>query len=174
LYADGRVGEEELGVAKAGANAVHFDAATPDILCSAAHVAACAFYTVTLPASLTFAAANRAAHCVGPKKEPEQGEQCLLFRDIFGNPLRRVTADSAWLTPNVVALAQTIYDERDFKRVPELADALEKAGCTNTDMLAHCREPGAHVRGCCGFGAGEERGFHAFRAGSAARETIAD
>jgi hypothetical protein len=29
-----------------------------------------------------------------------------------------------------------------------LADALEEAGCTNPDMLNHCRQPGEHVRGC--------------------------
>ena len=29
-----------------------------------------------------------------------------------------------------------------------LADALEEAGCTNEDMLAHLRSPGLHVRGC--------------------------
>ena len=31
---------------------------------------------------------------------------------------------------------------------PVLADALEDAGCTNADLLAHCRGPGPHVRGC--------------------------
>jgi hypothetical protein len=33
-------------------------------------------------------------------------------------------------------------------RLPTLADAPEDAGCTNTDILAHCRVPGVHVRGC--------------------------
>ena len=33
-------------------------------------------------------------------------------------------------------------------RLPILADALEEAGCTDADMLAHCRGPGPHVRGC--------------------------
>jgi hypothetical protein len=32
--------------------------------------------------------------------------------------------------------------------MPILADALEEAGCDNADILAHCREPGVHVRGC--------------------------
>jgi hypothetical protein len=80
----------------------------------------------------------------------QEGEKCFcnLLRDIFGNPHRPVTADPAWLTPNVVSLAQTLYDDRAFNRLPELADALEEAGCTNTDVLAHCRAPGPHVRGC--------------------------
>ena len=29
-----------------------------------------------------------------------------------------------------------------------LGDALEEAGCTDTDILAHCRQAGEHVRGC--------------------------
>jgi hypothetical protein len=72
----------------------------------------------------------------------------LLLRDIFGNPFRPVTTDSGWLTPRVVTPARTIYDDRAFDRLPILADALEEAGCTNADILAHCREPGPHVRGC--------------------------
>ncbi|SRR5579871_339609 len=54
----------------------------------------------------------------------------------------------AWQSSNVVSLAQAIYDERAFNRMPILADALEDAGCTNADVLNHCRKPGEHVRGC--------------------------
>ncbi|AMV25096.1 hypothetical protein VT84_11920 [Gemmata sp. SH-PL17] len=32
--------------------------------------------------------------------------------------------------------------------MPILADALQDAGCADEALLAHCREPGAHVRGC--------------------------
>ena len=78
----------------------------------------------------------------------ESVKQCNLLRDIIGNPFRPVTLDRAWLTPNVVALAQSIYDDAAFDRLPVLADALEKAGCTNADILSDCREPGPHVRGC--------------------------
>jgi hypothetical protein len=45
-------------------------------------------------------------------------------------------------------MAQAIYDERAFDRMPNLADALEETGCTNQDILSHCREPGEHARGC--------------------------
>ena len=38
--------------------------------------------------------------------------------------------------------------EDPFRPMPILADALEEAGCDNADTLAHCREPGVHVRGC--------------------------
>jgi len=72
----------------------------------------------------------------------------MLLRDIFGNPFRPVTVDPAWQTATVVALAEAIYADRAFDRLPILADALEEAGCLNGDLLNHCRQPGEHVRGC--------------------------
>jgi hypothetical protein len=81
----------------------------------------------------------------------ERGRQADLVREIFGNPFRSVTVDQAWLAWNggtVQKLAQAIYDERAFDRLPVLADALEEAGCDNADVLAHCRQPGEHVSGC--------------------------
>ena len=71
-----------------------------------------------------------------------------LVRCIFGNPFRPVTVDPAWLTPTVVALAEGIYADRAFDRMPILADALQDAGCDNADILNHCRSDGPHVRGC--------------------------
>jgi hypothetical protein len=70
------------------------------------------------------------------------------MRDIFGNPFRPVTADAAWLTSTVVSLAEGIYADRAFDRLPVLADALMDSGCENADILAHCRRDGPHVRGC--------------------------
>ena len=69
----------------------------------------------------------------------EETPQCHLLRDVFGNPFRPVAVDPAWLTPNVVGLARTIYDERAFDRLPILADALLDAGCDNPDILEDCR-----------------------------------
>ena len=71
-----------------------------------------------------------------------------ILRDIFGNPFRPVVADPAWLTPTIVSFADAIYADRAFDRLPILADALEEAGCTNADILLHCRQPGEHVHGC--------------------------
>jgi hypothetical protein len=72
-----------------------------------------------------------------------------LLHDLWG-PLsfRPMSIDSAWLTPKVVQLTQSIYDNRAFDRLPALADALEQAGCHDADILGHCRRPGVHVRGC--------------------------
>jgi hypothetical protein len=88
-------------------------------------------------------------------KEGSTNFQLATLHDIFGNPFRPVTVDPSWLTPTVTSLAAVIYDERqlpsglfDSQRLAILADALEDAGCTNQDILAHCRRGGAHVRGC--------------------------
>jgi hypothetical protein len=71
-----------------------------------------------------------------------------IVRDLFGNPFHPVSADPSWLTSTVVTLAESIYEERAFDRLPILADALEVAGCDDADVLAHCRGDGPHVRGC--------------------------
>ena len=78
----------------------------------------------------------------------EQAAQCERLRDVVGNPFRPVAVDPNWLTAGVVRLTREIYEERTYDRLPILADALEQAGCTNADVLAHCRGPGPHVRGC--------------------------
>jgi hypothetical protein len=73
---------------------------------------------------------------------------CQVLRDLFGNPFRPVVIDPALQTANAMSLAQAIYDERAFERMPILADALEDAGCTDASILEHCRSRGEHVRGC--------------------------
>lgn len=108
------------------------------------------------------AAADAAAHAtantpyqegVGYDYDPagvsaERVEQCRLLRDIIGNPLRPCSVDSAWHIGKALMLAQAIHEQRAFDGMPELADALAQAGCTNADILTHCRGPGPHVRGC--------------------------
>jgi hypothetical protein len=91
----------------------------------------------------------------------ERKAQTHLLRDLTGNPFRSIPPKRRmkqwkeqlhlWLTWNggtIMKIAQAIYDERAFDRMSILADALEEAGCTNPDMLNHCRQPGEHVRGC--------------------------
>jgi hypothetical protein len=74
--------------------------------------------------------------------------QVELIRCIFSNPFRPVTLNPSLLTSTVVDLAEAIYQERAFDRLPILADALEDAGCTNLDIFGHCRGAGPHFRGC--------------------------
>jgi hypothetical protein len=73
---------------------------------------------------------------------------CNLLNDVIGNPFRPVACNPAWLTPTVLALAQGIYDDRAFDRLPILADALQDAGCGSPDILDHCRGDSPHIRGC--------------------------
>jgi predicted metal-dependent HD superfamily phosphohydrolase len=83
-------------------------------------------------------------HLTSGQREFEAG----LLREIFGNPFHAVRVDRSWLSNSGIGLANSIYDERAFDRMPILADALEDAGCDNADILEHCRQPGEHVRGC--------------------------
>jgi hypothetical protein len=88
-------------------------------------------------------------------REREEAAQVALLRDAIGNPFRQFSLDASWLTPTVVRLAQTAYDERllpsgelDRERLAILADAVEDAGCADRQILDHLRGPGPHVRGC--------------------------
>jgi hypothetical protein len=82
----------------------------------------------------------------------ERRAQAILLREVIGNPfLPTPTIAPAWLhwqDGTIPKIAQCIYDERAFDRLPILADALEEAGCYDAEMLIHCRGPGPHVRGC--------------------------
>jgi hypothetical protein len=75
--------------------------------------------------------------------------QADLVRDSFANPFHPVSFDASWRTSTAVAIAQQMYESRDFAAMPILADALQDAGCDNDDILNHCRDAkGFHVRGC--------------------------
>ena len=78
----------------------------------------------------------------------EQRGQTALVRCLFGNPFRPRPVCAAWLTREVRALADAIYAERAFDRMPLLADAVEASGCTNADLIEHCRSGREHARGC--------------------------
>ena len=90
----------------------------------------------------------------------ELAAQAVLLRDIIGNfPFRRPASADAWLTPPVLALAQSACDNRllpsghlDPARLGELAAALEAAGCDDAELLRHLslRGEGPHCRGCWG------------------------
>jgi hypothetical protein len=80
---------------------------------------------------------------------PERAAQAALLRELFSESLRPHPFSPEWRTSTVVALAQGIYDERAFDRLPLLLDALMDAGCDNEEILKHCRaERQVHVLGC--------------------------
>jgi hypothetical protein len=76
------------------------------------------------------------------------GSGARFIHDIFNNAFRTVTLNPAWLTRDVVGIAQRIYDDRRFEDMPILGDALEDTGCDNASILEHCRSGSEHVRGC--------------------------
>jgi hypothetical protein len=113
------------------------------------------------------AAARAAASAVDPSgaagwrgtHDAVRVQQCRLLRDLFGPLLfRDIHIDPGWLVwqdSMVRKLAQAVYNDRhlpegilDSARLVVLADALEEAGCTNPDILTHCRNGREHVRGC--------------------------
>jgi hypothetical protein len=164
-YADGLAGREELAAqaeaAEAPASAVASARAREAVVSPAPHVTQAALAATgeraepTMRADATIWAAWATSEATRVP-DRERRHQCALLRDLVGAvPFRPVTPDPAWSTPQVVALAQAAYGQRelpagtlDTARLAVLADALEEAGCDQADLLAHLRGPGPHVRGC--------------------------
>jgi hypothetical protein len=90
------------------------------------------------------------------KRERAARKQLAVFlREVVGNPFTPPRFEQAWRTSTVTQLAQGIFDERSFDRMPILADALLDADCDEESILRHCRgtelwnkEPLYHIRGC--------------------------
>jgi hypothetical protein len=104
--------------------------------------AASAAYHAATAADVPSAAAARAA---------ERAAQARLLREVFGNPVRPARVHEGWLAwggGTVPRLGAAVYEERAFERLPILADALEDAGCSDAELLAHCRSGSGHVPGC--------------------------
>jgi hypothetical protein len=79
------------------------------------------------------------------------GSVCRVIRDLFGNPFRQPDINPLWLRAGdgtVRKLAQGIYDEACFDRLPIVADALEEVGCDDQALIRHCRSVDRHFRGC--------------------------
>jgi hypothetical protein len=75
-------------------------------------------------------------------------QQSVLLHEIVGNPFRAISFNVGRLAQKARRLAKSIYTKKTFERMPNLAEILEEAGCTDAEILAHCRGPGPHVRGC--------------------------
>jgi hypothetical protein len=158
-YADGRAEEGELADAASGAEAAPGGTALPEVAVGQA-VRSAVF--LDAGSAAYYAAFGACCGDGGRQFVPllgavgaEQGTQAGLLRDLCGNPFRLVTLSLACLTPQVVALAQAAYEQRelpagtlDLARLAVVADALEDAGCDQADLLGHLRGPGPHVRGC--------------------------
>jgi hypothetical protein len=153
-FAEGKATETALGRACKDAEAVWL----AEFGCD--YVSAAVWEATRLAATDPVKAAIHAAQVAGAAAECRAGHgtreaegvaQGRWLRDIFPSPYRPKLIKRAWLGWNdgmIPKLAQAIYERRTFEWMPELANALEGANCTNQDMLVHCREPGLHVRGC--------------------------
>jgi hypothetical protein len=153
-FADGQASAEQLHEAERAAGAAHADAFEVK-----GKRGACGEWAAQFAAAAdAWHAASRASNFAyvtagdGLQPGPEHAAQAQLLRCVFGPlPFRRVTVDPSWLAwgdATAVKLAQAVYEDCAFDRLPILADALEDAGCADADVLGHLRGPGPHVRGC--------------------------
>jgi hypothetical protein len=78
-------------------------------------------------------------------------QQGNLLRCIVPHPARAFVVESLRTLrqdDHVRRIAEAIYQQGLFADLPVLGDALEDAGCHDPEVLAHCRGPGPHARGC--------------------------
>jgi hypothetical protein len=145
-FADRLATDAERAAAWSAAAAVEADALyRADYRTAAAH-ARC----VAAAATAGFAN-DAAAYAIADYTATAPQVQCDLLRDLFGNPFRPVSLDPHWLWWGggvVRELAQEIYDTRRFDGLALMADVLVEAGCTDPDVLSHCRSGQGHIRGC--------------------------
>ncbi|HEY7153520.1 MAG TPA: hypothetical protein VH575_06145 [Gemmataceae bacterium] len=158
-FADGKATKEEFDAASDAADEVPWVFVERGDHAAEGFAHAAGWATAPDASTAAEVTARFARGCDQDKKRPdgrylatdpsEEYRQSLLLRCIFGNPFRPLhDLAPSLLTPAIVGLAQTIYEQRSFERTRELADALEAAGCTDASLLAHLRSPGPHVRGC--------------------------
>ena len=167
-YADRLVPPEDLIPIRKGAEDVELETDTPwaraarlaePWIRSPAPAAARLVAEATIQAALREAsealprpeAIDELCSCICTVQETQYQRLSRLLHDIFGNPFHPAPIEASWLKwhdATVPKIAQAIYDDRAFDRLPVLADALEEAGCTNAEILNHCRSEAPHVRGC--------------------------
>jgi hypothetical protein len=153
LLADGRADEGQRFQAYKRALEAYYATHRAAAVGAALNSAYGAWMTCQAEAWRTRAAVRAALGAEAGRRPPREvaAPYADLLRDVFGNPFRPIVLDPAWVKWNRGALrgiAETIYQERAYERLPVLADALEDAGCDNADLLGHLRAPGTHVRGC--------------------------
>jgi hypothetical protein len=159
-YADGRAGPDELAAAREGADGVaetllaahgHEPHAEASAGCACMWAAEPDASIAVMAGLCARSAVEAAARATPSAVAAEREGLCHLIRDLFPSPFRLVRADPAWLSWNrgtVSQMAAAIYHTGAFTDLPVLADALEEAGCADDALLAHCRGPGDHARGC--------------------------
>lgn len=125
LFADGRATAEAMRAAR--------------LACKHADESAAWYAAITRPEI----AARNAALSARAGSPDECAAQAELLRDIIGNSFRPLPSrfPVTW-----IPLAQGIYEDGAFERVREFAEM--PSACNMGEIVAHCRQTGAHVRGC--------------------------
>jgi hypothetical protein len=78
----------------------------------------------------------------------EAATQAGLIRCIIGNPFRPTISSMCHAEGAIKELAARIYQERSFASMVLLSEILEKNGCSDAEVLAHCRWHSHHALGC--------------------------
>jgi hypothetical protein len=145
--ADNTMSGKELDKALSAALRCAHDRKVNDAIKDAAYAAASSAFWLA-PDTVQAAIYAVGAASIDGSEVIANREQCNLLHCIFGNPFRSITIDPIWLSSTVLSIAQAIYDEKVFDRMPILADAIEESGCISQDILNHMRSGGEHVKGC--------------------------
>ena len=80
-------------------------------------------------------------------KREQDSVHAGLLREVFGNPLRPVPLDRSRLKSDAMTLAQSIYEDQAFDRIPQLVELL-RPEADSTELMAHLTETRPHIRGC--------------------------
>jgi hypothetical protein len=162
-YADGDVTDEELATVHSDADstsakllAAAFTSRSREagMQANAASAASSALRLFAFDAarcSTNFACLAASGNAIGEnaRSYDERLAQAQILRDIFDTPWRPVSAIEVPSQNFAIArLAADIYEERAFSRLPELAVALEEAGCRDAVLLGHLQGEGPQVKGC--------------------------
>lgn len=79
--------------------------------------------------------------------EIQRREHAFVLEEVFG--LSPSVKRGSWARrAEVQGLVETIRETGEQALWPIVADALEDAGCTETELLNHLRHPGPHERAC--------------------------
>lgn len=90
---------------------------------------------------------EKAAHLRDQADKAKKSKERLVHAWL----LAEFPVDPSWLTWNdgtVPRIARMIADLKRWENLPLLADVLKQAGCTNDEVLEHCRQPGEHGDRC--------------------------
>lgn len=85
-------------------------------------------------------------------RNPEKSAYVDIFREVMGYPYDKseyLLNTNLPLTPELLYIAEGIYQQRSFEEMPILGDMLEDIGCKNIGLLEHLHDKNTqHMYGC--------------------------